>query len=372
MKVLPLLAAVFVAQLNAGESAGVDAVTAGAKKAVAFLLSQQNENGSFGKSGGAQQPGMVGLVVKALADSPEHLREQNPALAKAAGRIVEFAQPNGAIGDPKLGLENYNTSIAVIGLAALENPQYKPILENARKYILSCQQDEETGVKRDESPVTYGGFAYGSTKRADVSNSGFSMEALHALGLEKDSPAWKNAVAFLKRSQDFDETNDYATMKGGENSGGFVYYPGKSAFGEITTRAGKKLPKPYGNMTYVAVKSLLYAGVQKDDPALQAAFKWIRNNYAVDHQPGGTGTVGYYYYVMAFAKAFTAAGTVELDLPDGRKVNWASDLSTELLKLQKPDGSFSNEAQRWMESDPVVSTSYALQALNLCVDALKK
>ena len=357
--------------LRAGESEAA-ATAEAAKKATAYLLAQQNENGTFGKSGGAHQPGMVGLVLKALEDSPEKLRETNPAIAKAAKHIISLAQPNGAIGDPKLGLENYNTAIAILALTSLENPAYKPVLDNAKKYILGCQLDDESGYKRDEQPRFFGGFAYGSTKKPDVSNSGFSMEALTALGLEKDSKAWKNAVTFLKRSQDNEETNDFADMKGGENSGAFVYYPGKSAFGEITTKAGKKLPKPYGNMTYVAIKSLIYAGVTKDDPALQAAFKWIKNNYAVDHQPGGTGTVGYYYYALVFAKAFTVAGIIEVELADGKKANWAKDLSAELLKLQKPDGSFANEAPRWMENDPVVATAYALEALDLCVDALKK
>ena len=359
-------------QLSAAENADLSAATAAANKAADFLIQQQNENGTFGKSVASVQPGMVGLVVKGLASSPKKLREDTPAIAKAVKHILSMEQPNGAIVDPKLGLENYNTSIAVVALAKLENPAYKSVLEKAKKFILTCQLDEETGYKPGEHTRAYGGFAYGSNKRADISNSGFSMEALNALGLEKDSPAWKNAVLFLKRGQDNDETNDSAEMKGGDNTGGFVYYPSKSEFGNITTKSGKLLPKPYGAMTYMAVKSLIYAGVKKDDPAMQAAFKWIQNNYAVDHQPGAVASQGYFYYTNVMAKALTAAGIKEVDLPDGTKANWAKDLSAQLIKLQKPDGSFSNEAQRWMENDPVLATAYALDALNLCVDALKK
>jgi squalene-hopene/tetraprenyl-beta-curcumene cyclase len=246
------------------------------------------------------------------------------------------------------------------------------VLEKAKKYILSCQHDEEDGYNRDEHTRSFGGFFYGSSKHADLSNSGFSLEALNALGLEKDSPAWKNAIQFIKRCQDNDETNDSPEMKGGDNSGGMVYYPSKSEFGDYMSKAGKKRPKPYGNMTYMGVKSLIYAGMKQDDPAMQAAFKWIKSNYAVDHQPGAVGTEGYFYYCNVMAKAMSAAGIKELELSDGKKANWAKELSAAILKLQKPDGSFVNSAGRWMEGDPVLSTAYALDALNLCIEAMKK
>jgi squalene-hopene/tetraprenyl-beta-curcumene cyclase len=372
-----VLCALFIAAgVFAGE-ADVNAVTAAAKKAGDFLLKQQNENGTFGKSQGAAMPGMVGLVVKALASSPDKLREDNPALAKAVKYLLAQQQPNGAIAIPQFGLENYNTSVAAIALVAVENPAYKQALEKAKQYILSCQLTEQNGYNKEEHTSAFGGFGYGSSKRADMSNTGFSLEALKAMGLEENSPAWKNAVLFIKRSQDNDETNDVAAMKGGENGGGVVYLPGDSEQGTITTRSGKKLPKPYGNMTYQAVKSLIYANAKADPTAaaaLDAAFKWIKNNYAVDHQPGGAGTQGYYYYVNVFAKAFAAAGIKELTLTDGRKVNWASDLANQLVSLQKPDGSFVNEDKdkKWMEFDPVLCTSYALDALNLCLAGLKK
>jgi squalene-hopene/tetraprenyl-beta-curcumene cyclase len=362
---------VLAVNVFAGE-ADVNAVTAAAKKAEDFLLKQQNENGTFGKSQGAPMPGLVGLVVKALASSPNKLREDNSAMAKAVNYMLAHQLPSGAIAVPQFGLENYNTSVAAIALAALENPAHKAALEKAKAFILSCQLDEEQGYNKEEHTRAYGGFGYGNSKRADLSNTAFSLEALKALGLEENSPAWKNAVLFIKRSQDNDETNDVAEMKGGDNTGGFVYLPGDGEFGLITSRSGKKVPKPYGNMTYQAVKSLIYAHVSKDDPALQAAFKWIKNNYAVDRNPGGAGTQGYYYYVNAFAKAFTASGMRELTLADGSQARWADDLAKYLLTQQKPDGSFVNPDKRWMEDDAVLSTAYALDALNLCLAALKQ
>lgn len=356
---------------KAGE-ADAAAVKAAADKACDFLLKQQNEDGTFGKSQGAKMTGMVALAVKALAASPRKLRESDPGVAKAVKYIVSQAQPSGAIAVPDFGLENYNTSCVAVALVALETPAHKELLEKAKKFIMSCQLDEEEGYNAKEHPRAYGSFGYGNSKRGDLSNTGFSLEALKALGVEENSPAWKNAMLFIKRCQDNDETNDAVEMKGGDNTGGFVYLPGDSEFGKVKARGGKELPKPYGNMTYMAVKSLIYAGVKKDDPALAAAFRWIKNNYSVQEHPGGAGTQGYYYYLIAFAKAFTAAGVTELELADGRKVHWAKDLAAQLLSLQKEDGSFVNSDKRWMEDDAVLATSYALDALNLCLEAMKK
>ena len=66
----------FTLRLAAGEA---DASAAGeaAKKAATYLLQQQNEDGTFGKSKMACVPGIVGLVVKALAGSPDRLREDH-------------------------------------------------------------------------------------------------------------------------------------------------------------------------------------------------------------------------------------------------------------------------------------------------------
>ncbi|MGD0088726.1 MAG: prenyltransferase/squalene oxidase repeat-containing protein [Planctomycetota bacterium] len=362
-------ACAFAFSACAGE-ADAAAVKAAAEKAVDFLLKQQNDDGTFGQARGAKVTGVVALVVKALASSPRKLRDDNPAIAKAVKYILSYRQPSGAVALPEFGLENYNTSCVALALVALENPAYKETLDKAKKFILSCQLDEETGYKKDEHTRAFGGFGYGNSKRADVSNTAFSLEALKALGLEENSPAWKNAVLFIKRCQDNDETNDVAEMKGGDNTGGFVYLPGDSEQGKIKTRSGKELPKPYGNMTYQAVKSLIYAGIKKDDPALQAALRWIKNNYSVKEQPGAPAGQGYYYYLIAFAKAFTATGMGELDLADGKKANWAKDLAAQMVSLQRDDGSFVNTADRWWENDPVLTTAYALDALNLCLAGL--
>ncbi len=371
-KCFALAVVLAIGSVCAGE---VDATTASeaAKKAAQYLISQQGDNGVFGKAKPDAMPGVVGLAVKAIASSPGAPREANtPALAKAAKYIIGLQQPSGSITLPKIPTENYNTSIAAIALVSLENPAYKTNLENCQKFILACQRDAAAGAEKE------GGFGYSPENgNPDNSNGAFSLEALKAMGLKEDSPAWKNAVKFMKRSQDNAETNDFTgannVMKDGDNGGGFIYAPGVADdFGTtVAKRTGKTVPRPYGNMTYNCIKGLIYAKVDKNDPSMQAAYKWVKANYSVTENPGGKGTMGYYYYCLAFSKAFTAMGEKEFELADGKKVNWAKDMAAQLISLQKPDGSWANADETWMENDPVLATSYALDALNNCINAMK-
>ncbi|HSQ55041.1 MAG TPA: hypothetical protein VLM40_04775, partial [Gemmata sp.] len=50
----------------------------------------------------------------------------------------------------------------------------------------------------------------------------------------------------------------------------------------------------------------------------------------------------------------------------GVKHDWRADLVAAIAKRQKPDGSWVNENDRWMEGDPNLVTGYALMALSYC------
>ena len=124
-------------------------------------------------------------------------------------------------------------------------------------------------------------------------------------------------------------------------------------------------------MTYNGLKSMIYAGVDKDDKRVQAAFDWIQKNYDLNSNPG-MGQQGLFYYYNTFAKALEAAGDDEIVAADGQKHNWRQDLVDELAKRQRDDGAWANSNQRWFESDPNLSTSFALLALSYCAPRAKK
>ena len=118
-------------------------------------------------------------------------------------------------------------------------------------------------------------------------------------------------------------------------------------------------------MTYAGLKSLIYAGVQASDPRVVAATEWIANNYDLTSNPG-LGDAGLYYYYHTFAKALDALGTDTLADAEGREHDWRSDLIRELTARQKPDGSFVNANERWLEGEANLATAYALLALSYC------
>ena len=39
-------------------------------------------------------------------------------------------------------------------------------------------------------------------------------------------------------------------------------------------------------MTYAGIKSMIYCGVDKDDPRVKKAYEWIKKNYSVEKNPG--------------------------------------------------------------------------------------
>ncbi|MEQ8835831.1 MAG: hypothetical protein RID07_03410, partial [Lacipirellulaceae bacterium] len=121
----------------------------------------------------------------------------------------------------------------------------------------------------------------------------------------------------------------------------------------------------YGSMTYAGLTSKIYAGVDRNDPRVKAAFEWISKYYSLQENPG-LGTSGLYYYFHTFAKALDAIGEETLTDADGTKHNWREELATTLINRQRPDGSWANDNQRWLEADANLSTGYALMALSYC------
>jgi len=118
-------------------------------------------------------------------------------------------------------------------------------------------------------------------------------------------------------------------------------------------------------MSYSGLKSLIYAGLTKDDPRVKAAVSWIRKNYDVKNHPGMR-DAGLYYYYHAFAKTLDALGEDEIEDAKGVKHDWRRDLTEELARRQQPNGSWANENTRWMEGDPNLATAFALLALTYC------
>jgi squalene-hopene/tetraprenyl-beta-curcumene cyclase len=90
--------------------------------------------------------------------------------------------------------------------------------------------------------------------------------------------------------------------------------------------------------------------------------EWLGKNYTLTENPG-MGAEGLFYYYQTMSKALSAANIDKLVLADGREADWRSDLAGALLTKQREDGSWANANGRWMESNPVLVTAYAVMSL---------
>ena len=119
-------------------------------------------------------------------------------------------------------------------------------------------------------------------------------------------------------------------------------------------------------MTYAGFKSLLYAKVDRDDVRVVRAIEWIRRHYTLDHNPNMPQTQsrqGLYYYYHVFARALHAWGEDVILDDRGRSHRWREELCNRLISLQRSDGSWVNEEDRWFESNPHLVTAYSILAM---------
>jgi squalene-hopene/tetraprenyl-beta-curcumene cyclase len=331
-------------------------------KAVAFLRKSQAEDGSFSKD---KSIGITGVVLAGLL-STGRIDVNDPMIQKALGYIksqVNTKEGHIAGQNPKQQLKNYVTAVNVLALAAAnkQNGQFGREVNMAAKFLRELQWDEGEKIGMD-NPY-YGGFGYDSKDRPDLSNSQMALDALHAAGVPTDDKSMEKARIFVSRCQNF--KSEFQKLPWAEkiNDGSFIYNPTET---KNDPGADGAMPG-YGSMTYAGIKSLIYAGVSKDDKRVQAALAWIRKNYTVDANPGlppARSQQGLFYYYHTMAKCMDVLGMDEFEDVNGVKHNWRRDITQALAKRQSANGSWVNPQDRWMEGDPNLVTGYALMALS--------
>jgi len=220
-----------------------------------------------------------------------------------------------------------------------------------------------------------GGIGYGSHyQHSDMGNTLQALEALYYsrhLAEDKNYAEardlnWEAAIHFLQNCQNLPAYNSQSWASDDPKyKGGFVYYPGNSMAGSETNAAtGRVALRSYGSISYAGMLSYIYANLKRSDPRVSAVFDWLRQNYTLEENPG-MGPAGLYYYYHTMTKALTIYGVNELELKDGRKIDWRKELGLRLIDLQQRDGSWFNPSGRWWEKDPALVTAYALLSLEL-------
>jgi squalene-hopene/tetraprenyl-beta-curcumene cyclase len=328
-------------------------------RAIGFLATKaQASDGSYNAAAG---PGVTALVTTAIM---RHGRSpSDPLVARSLKYLHGFVRDDGGIYADESFYKNYETCLAILCFTeANRDGRYSDLLKKAEQFVKTTQWDE--GESRDKSDYFYGGAGYGRSKRPDLSNTQFLIDALKAAGNDENSEAIQKALVFVSRCQNLETEHNTTPFAAKVNDGGFYYSPAGEGSSQAGLTEGGGL-RSYASMTYAGLKSMIYAGVKEDDPRVKAAVTWIRKHYDLKTNPG-MGDAGLYYYYHTFAKALAVLGQDKFVDEKGVAHDWRQELIEELAARQKEDGSWVNENSRWLEGDAALCTAYSLLALSYC------
>jgi hypothetical protein len=208
------------------------------ERARAYLLAQQDqETGGWcvpDEGDGPEFPAISGLVVQGLVMAPDTGAE-SPGVSAGVKYLLDKQQEDGGV---YVGmLPSYNTAISLTALSRVpETPRIREAKERALAFLRTIQYGEaavaHSGLGESAQDVSrehafYGGFGYGRHGRPDLSNTAFAVEAMRAMKLPDDDPAFERVLVFLQRCQmqeRIGETrvNDMAYARGSDQ-GGFIY-----------------------------------------------------------------------------------------------------------------------------------------------------
>ncbi|MBO7720794.1 MAG: terpene cyclase/mutase family protein [Kiritimatiellae bacterium] len=355
----------------AAESGVEDAIRKGAE----YLLSAQHDDGHWSDG---DMPALTALPVWALSQSGGAVGgAQKARLSGAVSNGVRFvlaAQKkdggfyNSRPGRGGGGLGTYNTSVCVSALYLSRIAPVASILK-ARTFLADSQ------LTGDDTMA--GGFGYDKfnpnlpgrggrppRRYADLSNTSYALSAMRLTApVEEMRPAggkkadidWSRAIAFVENLQ----------KKEGTDRGGAAYNERTPQGGTTTNAGGRVHLRAYGSMSYGAVLSMCSANLTKSDPRVKLSLEYCTKYWNVDENPG-MGNQGLFYYYDILARALSAAGVDRLTAAGGKEIEWKRELASKLATLQKSDGSWANSNNRFWEADPVLCTSFAMIALELC------
>jgi squalene-hopene/tetraprenyl-beta-curcumene cyclase len=335
-----------------------------------FLLKSQLENGSW-----KNEPAITALVLYSFMLRPRYNPDDRSeqALRKGFAYLETFVKPDGGI--YRNEYKSYTTAVCLLAFTESNLEKYKPVINNAKGFLIQFQVDETDGISKDHK--FYGGIGYGGDDRPDLSNTQLALEAIKAaedyearyrqiipgntnqVEIEEKELGvhWRKALVFLARCQNVKTVND---MPYAEDDGGFIYETGHYK---------PERSHSYGSMTYAGVKSLVYARVDRDDIRVTRAVSWIRSHYTLEENPG-FGTAALYYYYMTFAKCLDALGEEVIVDDKGTKHYWREDVIKKLISLQHEEGYWVNPDARYWQNIKDLVTAYSIIGMKFALKGM--
>ena len=163
------------------------------------------------------------------------------------------------------------------------------------------------------------------------------------------------------------------------DDGGFFFSPvdparNKAGEGGVD-RLGRVRFHSYGSATADGLRALMRCGLDASSPRVTAARAWLERHFSAITNPGTFGPLRdleregtFFYYAWSISHALRAmpAGSIR------GESSWAVAITRELLRLQRPDGTWSSRFTAAKEDDPLVATPLAAGALGNCRDRLPR
>jgi squalene-hopene/tetraprenyl-beta-curcumene cyclase len=363
-------------------------------RAIDFLIRQQDKDGAWRsdfygplKDG----PSLTPLVLSSLYLAEFHV-ERTPSRESARQKGLDYlaamARPDGTIDEGPHGLSQpaYTAALTVIALDS-EQHNPRPARDAWLTYLRARQLTEANGW--EPADKEYGGWGYcailprkpapGEARppllESNLSATAFALGALKDAGAFSNDPAFKAALAFVNRCQNYADEADRRDAAFDDGGFYFIYDdPVRNKAGTAgKDRFGRERFASYGSATADGLSCLLACGVRKDDPRVVAARRWLETHFDASAHPGkyaanreASRNGVYYYYCRSVALTLGSGLNVrEIDTPAGQ-VHWANALAEELIKRQCEDGSWVNDVMAQRENDPLIATSDAVQALSYC------
>lgn len=374
------------------------------ERGVAYLMTKQNEDGSFGTTYPVAET-TTAITSFGVLDGGHYAKltsAQQAALKKAVAFLLEQQQPGGewfaAFGEEP----TYGTGLALLALSfssevpTTEAGAITKAIEKGRAYLIGeqqtgngeteCQTTGENGTGKG-GQYYCGGWNYNpGGQRSDESNTGFAITGLASSGgvpaaVAKLNEGWQRNV------QEF-SGNLFPALR---NDGGAGYQPAESyqPFSSNANDSGTNL------------FSFGFDGVPGSDPAVQASIKFdgdVLSAYELEKEhllkESGTEPLnkmtmiyhegatedgactpdeaacdwktaafegGFHYSMFSITKGFSQYAPAELTNP----ANYYAKVVDLLLEQQHGEGS---EAGAWPEDPrddptPVMATGFAILAL---------
>ena len=284
-----------------GQIVGPDEVAAAIERAVAYIKSHQEEDGTWPYEKIEHKQGLAALCVFALSQAGAP--KDDAACTKGMEYVV--SQPF---------TMTYEAACAALAITSFDPGKYVRALAQARDALVAGQ---------DDSGMWTYIVAQANKRGGDGSNTQFAilgLDAAASVGLSVPDQV-------VQRSFDH-----YARTQNGD--GGWGYTPGGTSYGAMTA-AGVAALHMLGARLYTEGE---VCGQYRQEPHLAAGFTWLERNYSVRTHPGiGGEQRRLWYYLYALERVGVLTGEKYIGGHD-----WYLEGARFLVDTQNRDGSWSS------------------------------